>query len=118
MRSFICLRRRPAAFSDFLDSVQLAALDFVAFPGVACMYPNPKFYETLKVYMLVPLVIIAVIIGTWRAAVVRGNHLGLEMHKIGRRLTDNVIHTVVFFLFFLYPMLSAKVCSAKEKRWP
>jgi hypothetical protein len=84
-------------------------MDIVTFPALACIYPNPKFYVKLQGYMGGVVLVVAVIVGAWFMAIRRGRALGLDMYATKKRLTDNMMHTLVFFLFFIYPMMSAQV---------
>ena len=100
---------RPAVWVRWVHYIQIVGLDFITLPGLSCVFPNPKYYSTLCVYMAMPPVL-AVLCGiAWSTAKWRARALGLDPKLMHHKLTDNTIQTLLFILFLIYPMLSAKV---------
>ena len=107
-----CVECRPSVWTKWVDSIRMVGLDLISFPGISCVYPNPKFYSTMTVYMAMPM-FLAVICGVaWRTAKWRAHTLGLDRKVMHRKLTDHTLHTFLFILFLVYPMLSAKVSAS------
>lgn len=83
-------------------------LNIFTMPALSCVYPNPDFYVTFHAMLLLPLVV-GVATAALFKALLRWNATMRTDRELRRRVSYHFVHSMLFFLFLLYPSLSAKV---------
>jgi hypothetical protein len=88
--------------------VQVVELNVFTMPALSCVYPNPDFYVTFHAMLLLPLVV-GVATAALFKALLRWSLTMRTDRELRRRVSYHFVHSMLFFLFLLYPSLSAKV---------
>jgi hypothetical protein len=88
--------------------VQVIELNIFTMPALSCVYPNPDFYVTFHAMLLLPLVVGVVTAALFKALLRWSSGMRTD-RELRRRVSYHFVHSMLFFLFLMYPSLSAKV---------
>lgn len=86
----------------------MVELNVFTMPVMSCVYPNPNFYVTLHAMMVLPFFVAVAMMVLYKLQLALCATMRTD-RELRRRMSYHFVHSLLFFMFLMYPSLCTKV---------